>query len=175
MLQRCVISSAILVAVGYAAAADAQTYTPQKPRRQFVTVSTDWLNTQPLHFLEHPLEDLVGRAVASAQFQNYEYRTRDEAIQIDVQEFSKHGRGAGITVYPLGISVGPAFALRTQSKISQPSASASREQAHHRTIRFRARAPTISVPLSSSPIIRRDGDSEATPSLAAASVESPVS
>lgn len=112
MLQRFVITSALLAAIGYAAAAEAQTYAPRKPRRQFVTVSTDWLNTQPLHFLEHPLEDLVGRAVATAQFQSYEYRTRDEAIQIDVQEFSRHGRGAGITVYPLGISAGPAFALR---------------------------------------------------------------
>jgi hypothetical protein len=112
MLQRLVITSVLFAAIGCAAAAEAQTYTPKKARRQFVTVSTDWLNTQPLHFLEHPLEDLVGRAVATAQFQSYDYRTRDEAIQIDVQEFSRHGRGAGITVYPLGISVGPAFAIR---------------------------------------------------------------
>src|SRR6476660_2714801 len=112
MCQRRVIISAVLAVLGCVSAAEAQTYTPQKPRRQFVTVSADWLNTQPLHFLEHPLEDLVGRAVATAQFQNYEYRTRDEAIQIDVQEFSRRGRGAGITVYPLGISVGPALAIR---------------------------------------------------------------
>src|SRR4029079_7406317 len=112
MLRRFVITSALLAATGYAVAAEAQTYTPKKPRRQWVTVSTDWLNTQPLHFLEHPLQDLVGRPVATAQFQPYDYRTRDEAIQIDVQEFSRHGRGAGITVYPLGISVGPAFAIR---------------------------------------------------------------
>ncbi len=112
MLQRFVITSAVLAVIGCAIAAEAQTYTPRKARRQFVTVSTDWLNTQPLHFLEHPLEDLVGRAVATAQFQSYDYRTRDEAIQIDVQEFSRHGRGAGITVYPLGINVGTAFAIR---------------------------------------------------------------
>jgi hypothetical protein len=112
MLQRLVITSALLAIIGCAATAEAQTYAPRKPRRQFVTVSADWLNTQPLQILEHPLEDLVGRAVATAQFQAYEYRTRDEAIQIDVQEFSRHGRGAGITVYPLGLSVGPAFALR---------------------------------------------------------------
>jgi len=112
MFQRLVITGAVVAALGQATILDAQTYTPKKPRRQFVSFSTDWLNTQPLHFLEHPLEDLVGRAVATAQFQNYEYRTRDEAIQIDVQEFSRHGRGAGITVYPLGISVGPALAIR---------------------------------------------------------------
>jgi hypothetical protein len=111
MLQRPVIISAVL-ALSFAALVEAQTYTPKKPRRQFITVSTDWLNTQPLHFVEHPLQDLVGRAVATAQFQDYEYRTRDEAIRIDVQEFSRRGRGAGITVYPLGVSVGPAFAVR---------------------------------------------------------------
>jgi hypothetical protein len=112
MLQPLVIISAVLAALSAGAVADGQTYTPKKPRRQFVTVSTDWLNTQPLHFLEHPLQDLVGRPVATAQFQDYEYRTRDEAIRIDVQEFSRHGRGAGITLYPLGVSVGPAFAVR---------------------------------------------------------------
>src|SRR5947207_15197405 len=80
MLHPPVVISAMLAALSVAAVADAQTYTPKKARRQFVTVSTDWLNTQPLHFLEHPLQDLVGRAVATAQFQDYEYRTRDEAI-----------------------------------------------------------------------------------------------
>src|SRR6188472_3579843 len=107
-LGQYVVAAALLVTMLWSGTADAQTDVPRKPRRQFVTVSADWLNTQPLHFLEHPLEDLVGRAVATAQFQAYEYRTRDEAIQIDVQEFSRHGRGAGITVYPLGLSVGPA-------------------------------------------------------------------
>jgi hypothetical protein len=104
--------TAALVAILCAAIADAQSYAPRKPRRQWVTVSTDWLHTQPLHFLEHPLQDLVGRPVAAAQFQNYEYRTRDEAIRIDVLEFSRQGRGASIAVYPLGLSVGPALALR---------------------------------------------------------------
>lgn len=95
-----------------AAPASAQVYTPKKPRRQFVSVSTEWLNTQPLHFLEHPLQDLVGRDVAAAQFESYDYRTRDEQILIDVLEFKHHGRGAGVTVYPFGLSVGPALALR---------------------------------------------------------------
>lgn len=111
-LQRFAIVSVVTAALSVPTAADAQTYAPRKPRKQFVTVSTDWLNTQPLHFLEHPLEDLVGRPVATAQFQDYEYRTRDEAIQIDVHEFSRRGRGAGITVYPTGVSVGPALAIR---------------------------------------------------------------
>jgi hypothetical protein len=112
MFRRLLFLSLVLSAFGITGVADAQTYPPKKARRQFVTISTDWLHTQPLHFLEHPLQDLVGRPVARAQFQDYEYRTRDEAIEIDVQEFSRQGRGAGITVYPLGISSGPALAIR---------------------------------------------------------------
>jgi hypothetical protein len=110
--RRSIVASAALFAILCAGTADAQTYSPRKPRRQFVTVSTDWLHTQPLHFLEHPLQDLVGRPVAAAQFQDYEYRTRDEAIRIDVLEFSREGRGASIAVYPLGLSVGPTLGLR---------------------------------------------------------------
>ena len=112
MLYRFVLTAATVATLWSTAAADAQTYAPRKPRRQFVSISTDWLHTQPLHFLEYPLQDLVGRPVAAAQFQDYEYRTRDEAIQIDVLEFNRSGRGAGITVYPLGLSVGPAVGLR---------------------------------------------------------------
>ena len=112
IFQRLAIVSVVTAAVGVAGAADAQTYSARKPRKQFVTVSTDWLNTQPLHFLEHPLEDLVGRPVATAQFQDYEYRTRDEAILIDVLEFKRRGRGKSLTVYPFGLSVGPTLALR---------------------------------------------------------------
>jgi len=111
-LRRSVFTAAALVTLLSAATASAQAYTPRKPRRQFITVTTDWLRTQPLHFLEHPLQDLVGRPVAAAQFQNYEYRTRDEAIRIDVLEFSREGRGASIAVYPLGLSVGPTLGLR---------------------------------------------------------------
>ena len=101
-----------LAAVLSSAPVFAQTYSAKKPRRQFVTISTDWLTTQPLHFLEHPLQDLVGRDVAAAQFETFEYRTRDEQILIDVLEFKRKGRGAGITVYPFGVSAGPALALR---------------------------------------------------------------
>jgi hypothetical protein len=110
--RRTVVVTAALAALLCAATAGAQTYAPRKPRRQFITVSTDWLHTQPLHFLEHPLQDLVGRPVAAAQFQNYEYRTRDEAIRIDVLEFSRQSRGASIGVFPLGLSVGPTLGLR---------------------------------------------------------------
>jgi hypothetical protein len=90
----------------------AQPYKEARPRRQFITITVDWLNTQPLHFLEHPLQDLVGTEVASAQFKPYEYETRDGLTHIDVLEFSRRGRGGGITVYPLGISVGTTLGIR---------------------------------------------------------------
>jgi hypothetical protein len=112
MFQCRALIASIVVAFFCATSAFAQTYSVRKPRRHFVTISTDWLNTQPLHFLEHPLEDLVGRDVAAAQFQDYEYRTRDEAILIDVLEFKRRGRGKSITIYPFGLSVGPTLGLR---------------------------------------------------------------
>jgi hypothetical protein len=114
MILRAIIAPLILAVC--ATGASAQTYTPKKPRRQFITISTEWLNTQPLHFQEHPLQDLVGREVATAQFQNYDYHTRDEQILIDVLEFTRKGRGASVTVYPLGLSVGPALALRASAE-----------------------------------------------------------
>ena len=103
----------ILFVIGLAAAsAEAQTYQEPKARRHFVTLSLDFLYSQPLHFDDHPLEDLVGRDVGAAQFANYDYRTRDDAILIDVLEFKRRTRGGGITVYPFGMSVGPTLSIR---------------------------------------------------------------
>ena len=95
-----------------AAPAMAQTYSTPKPRKQFVTVSFDWMNTEPLHFASHPLEDLVGRPVASTQNEAFEYQTRDEQIQIDVLEFRKRNRGVSGAVYPFGLSSGPTLGIR---------------------------------------------------------------
>ena len=50
--------------------------------------------------------------MAAAQFEAFDYRTRDGAILIDVLEFKRRGHGAGITVYPFGLSVGATLALR---------------------------------------------------------------
>jgi hypothetical protein len=102
----------IVAAAPLAPPAAAQTYVPEKPRKHFITISADWLYTQPLHFAEHPVEDLVGADVASAQLQDHDYETRDGAILVDVLEFKRRTRGAGITVYPLGSSVGATLALR---------------------------------------------------------------
>ena len=92
--------------------AAAQDYQANKPRRQFVTVSLDWLNTEPLHFASHPLEDLVGREVAESQLQEHDYHTRDEEILIDVREFRKRNRGVSLAIYPLGLSAGTTLGIR---------------------------------------------------------------
>ena len=92
--------------------ARAQTYEPPRARRHFFTFSYDVIHTEPLHFAEHPLADLVGRDVSSVQRQLYEYQTRDEAIRIDVIEFSRRQRGVSGSLYPLGMSSGPTLMLR---------------------------------------------------------------
>lgn len=104
--------AATILALAVAAPVSAQTYTAPKPRKQFVTISIDWINVEPLHFAEHPLEDLVGRPVASTQNQEFEYQTRDEQIQIDVLEFRKRNRGLTVAVYPLGLASGTTFGIR---------------------------------------------------------------
>jgi hypothetical protein len=106
------VAAALAAWLVIATTAAAQTYSAPRARRHFVTVSIDFLYNQPLHFATHPLEDLVGREVTSAQFEQFDYRTRDQAILIDVLEFKRRTRGAGLTVYPVGMSVGPALALR---------------------------------------------------------------
>jgi hypothetical protein len=90
----------------------AQTYTVPQPRRQFVTLSYSWLYTHPLHFAEHPVEDLVGAPVSAAQLQDYDYETADGSTRVRVGEFSRPRRAAGITVYPFGLRSGPTLGVR---------------------------------------------------------------
>ena len=89
-----------------------QTRDDRTARRHFVTISSDWLFTHPLHFAEHPLADLAGVAVAPAQREAYDYASRDGATLIDVLEFGRRQRGAGISFYPFGMSSGPTLMLR---------------------------------------------------------------
>jgi hypothetical protein len=103
---------AALALVPFSVPAAAQDYSAPRPRRQFVTVSLDWMNSEPLHFASHPLEDLVGREVAAAQREEYDYRTRDQQILIYVQEFRKRNRGMSVAVYPLGLSSGTTLGIR---------------------------------------------------------------
>ena len=112
--HKCCLTSACVALVCLLAAAPcaAQGYAAQKPRRQFVTVSLDWLNTQPLHFASHPLEDLVGRDVAEAQGAEHDYQTRDELLLIDVLEFRKRNRAVSVALYPFGLSAGATLGIR---------------------------------------------------------------
>jgi hypothetical protein len=90
----------------------AQRYEPDRPSKHFLTVSYDYIYTEPLHFADHPLEDLLGREVASAQREAYEYRSRDQATLIDVIEFSRRQRGVSASLFPLGMSSGATLMLR---------------------------------------------------------------
>src|SRR5687767_2646815 len=103
---------ALLMLGAVSSLVSSQTYEPDRPPRHFVSVSYDWIYTEPLHFGEHPLQDLLGREVASAQRETYEYRTRDEATLIDVVEFSRRQRGLSASLYPLGMSSGATLMLR---------------------------------------------------------------
>jgi hypothetical protein len=80
--------------------------------RQWISVSYDSLRTLPLHFKDHPVADLVGRPMAEAQREAHDYRSRDELTTVDVLEFRRRGSGAGITVYPFGLTTGAALGVR---------------------------------------------------------------
>ena len=81
--------------------ASAQTYeVVSKPRKHFITFSYDWIYTEPLHFAEHPLSDLLGREVgggAAGSLRIPDPRRRDA---IDVIEFSRRQSGLGASIYP---------------------------------------------------------------------------
>jgi hypothetical protein len=104
------------------------------PRKQFVTVTLDGMNTVPLHFKENPLEELVGKELSEVHTEeNIDYRSRDGLTTVDVIEYRRRTKGAGVMVYPLGMSVGPTLVLRasyesipvTRVLIHQPDGSES--------------------------------------------------
>lgn len=97
-----------IVAVTCAAPAAAQS----GARRQFISVSFDNFRTQPLHFGEWPVSELVGREVAKAQRENHDYESRDGQTTVEVIEFKRRGRGFGVTVYPFGLASGPTLGVR---------------------------------------------------------------
>lgn len=107
-------TAAACAAAGLLAAvpAAAQEGGERRPRRHFITISADWLYTHPLHFEKHPLEALVGSEVSIAQREIYDYRTTDGNITIDVLEFTRRGRGGGVTIFPFGSRDRATLALR---------------------------------------------------------------
>jgi hypothetical protein len=117
------VSSLILilsavVLVPSASRAEAQPAPNPQPtvRRQWITVSLDWLRTQPLHFENHPVEDLVGREVGESQRQTFDYESRDGLTRVDVIEFRRPGSGFGLTVYPLGMASGATLGVRVSAE-----------------------------------------------------------
>lgn len=84
----------------------------QAPRKQYVSISYDVFRTQPLHFGEWPVNELVGREVSETQRANYEYETDDGLTRVDVIEFRRQGSGFGVTVYPFGLSSGSTLGVR---------------------------------------------------------------
>lgn len=101
------LAAALLAPVELAA----QGYAPAQARRQWVTVSYDWLYTWPLHFDNFPLEDLLGTEVDEAD-PPYDYRTPDGQTLVDVVEFKRRGHAVGMTVYPFGMSIGATLGIR---------------------------------------------------------------
>jgi hypothetical protein len=89
---------------------------PPSVRRQWVSASLDSLWTHPLHFGDHPVEDLVGREVGEAQLQAYDYESRDGLTRVDVIEFRRRGAGYGLTVYPLGLATGATLGVRLSAE-----------------------------------------------------------
>jgi hypothetical protein len=106
-----IVNIAVAAATLWPICAEAQPYAATPVRRQFVSVSYDWLYTWPLHFADHPLADLLGTGVGGAD-PPYDYQTRDGSTLIDVLAFKRRGHGVGVTVYPFGMSVGPTLGLR---------------------------------------------------------------
>lgn len=111
-VRRAVTAGLVLPFLLVAAAPGEAQSRAQRARRQFVSISVDYLHTLPLHFLEWPVEQLVGREVAKAQRQAHDYHSRDGLTTVDVLEFRRRGRGLGLTLYPFGMSVGPTLGLR---------------------------------------------------------------
>lgn len=89
----------------------AQTYTPPRAHRQFISVVYNWVYTWPQRLADHPLEDLLGTPVAEGE-PPHDYHTRDGSTVIDLLEFNRRGQGASVTVYPIGMSVGPTLGVR---------------------------------------------------------------
>jgi hypothetical protein len=106
-LALCLIGLSIVAA----APADAQDAASVQPRRQFVTVSYDWLYTWPLHFDKFPLEDIVGVPLDETD-QPYDYRSEDGRTLVDVERFERRNRAVGVAVYPLGLATGPTLGVR---------------------------------------------------------------
>jgi hypothetical protein len=115
-LKRMLIQTAAALSLAAAravpAAAQAQSYTPAKARKHFVSVSYETQFVQPYSFAAHPLSELLGQRVDEVHLQDFQYQTRDQQIQAKILEYGKRAAAIGATVYPFGSSSGPTLAIR---------------------------------------------------------------
>lgn len=114
-LTLCLAAAALLVTTTASAQApqrDRVLRRERGPRRQFVTISIDGMNTMPLHFTEYPLEELTGKELSATFNEAVDYRSKDGLTTVDVIRFRRRNAGGGITVYPLGAGNGASLAIR---------------------------------------------------------------
>jgi hypothetical protein len=102
----------LVAALAVATPAAAQTYQPEKARRHFVSISYGTQFIQPISFAKHPLEELLGQDVHEVHLETFQYRTEDGQTLVNVLDYGKRGSELGLTVYPLGSSVGATLAIR---------------------------------------------------------------
>jgi hypothetical protein len=115
-LRLFVIMVSVLMLLPSSALAQPEADAPATVRKQWVSLSYHWLRTQPLHFGNHPVEDLVGREVGESQRQTFDYESRDGLTRVDVVEFRRPGSGWGLTAYPFGLATGPALGIRLSAE-----------------------------------------------------------
>lgn len=80
-------------------------------RRQFMTLTVDWMNVYPLHFKKYPLEQLA-EVPLDWDYQRGGYHSGDRSISITNTKFEHRNRGVGIMVYPFGLKEGTTLAVR---------------------------------------------------------------
>jgi hypothetical protein len=102
----------ILLWPGRPAAAQTLAAPPREARRQFITVYVERGRILPLHFREYPLEALTGAEMARTQDGTSDYHSQDGATTVDVIEYTKRTRSAGVVVYPFGAGNGASLAIK---------------------------------------------------------------
>ena len=136
-----------------------------KPRRQFVTITLDWLNTQPLHFAEHPLAGSprhAGRRSAVPELRLRDARRPDPHRRARVQSPRARRRDHGLSArHQRRRDAGDPRQHREPA--DDPDCVRRSRSARQLRVGRRA-APTTSGRACSSPIGRRAGVSAAGPS-----------
>lgn len=89
-----------------------QNVSQREPRRQFVTVTIDGMNTYPINFKKHPLEQLAGTPLNKPNVEQPDYVSPDGATRVSGVRFRRKNGGAGLMIYPFGAKNGPSLAVR---------------------------------------------------------------